>query len=62
MNADIACHSGFCVFQPVRKKHSTISANKLNALTRTAGRVVTKARFAVKTASRNFATASFARV
>jgi hypothetical protein len=32
MNAGIACHSGFCLFQPVRKKHSTISAN--NTLTR----------------------------
>ena len=25
----IACHSGFCSFQPVRKKRTTISANPL---------------------------------
>ncbi len=32
MNAGIACHSGFCLFQPVRKKHSFISALSKNTL------------------------------
>jgi len=57
----IACYSGFCLFQPVRKKYSTISAKNTNsvlAFAKNAGKKVT--RFARETvaSTRSFALAT----
>jgi len=43
MNVGIACHSGFCVFQPVRKKRSLLSAttNTLAAISKAGRRTST---------------------
>jgi len=68
MNADIACHSGFCVFQPVRKKYSTISAKTntsgilakiTKSANRIAGKVSMEATYAKASLRASFSTSSF---